>query len=373
LKAALAVWFNRCYSVGIVAVKYSGRLASFSDMLAISKRSGMQLPRITPNAKEVDAKPRVLLADDHVKVLEVVAGLLAADFDIVAAVSDGRQALGLSLRLDPDIVVLDVMMPELDGFQTLQELRRVGSHAKVVLLTTLHADDYVTAAMRSGAKGYVLKMRIYSDLTSAIDHALAGRLFVSSVTSLSAVVGSGHTAQFHMNDPFFLDEVSQFVGSTLRSGESIVVAATDQTRTGIAHRLKARGMDLAAMAAQGQYIVLDAAESLSQFMRDGRPDADCLAHIVGNLDRLRLSSSRGPQSRLTIFGEMAVLLCGNGNVEAAVEVERIWSDLTRPLPFLTVCSYPIECFQDEGSRRLFPSVCAEHRAVSHTALSLEKP
>jgi DNA-binding NarL/FixJ family response regulator len=334
----------------------------------------MRLPRtITPDAKGVDAKPRVLLADDHVQVLETVAGLLAADFDIVGAVSDGRQALDLSLRLNPDIVVLDVKMPELDGFQTLQELRRVGSHAKVVLLTMQQADAYVTTAISSGAQGYVLKTRIHSDLTGAIDHALAGRLFVPSLTSLSAVVGSGHTAQFHMNDPVFLDEVSQFVGSTLRSGESIVVAATDHTRTGIAHRLIARGMDLAAMTAQGQYVVLDAAESLSQFMRDGQPDADCLADIVGGLERLRLSSARGPQSRLTIFGEMAVLLCRNGHVEAAVEVERIWSDLTRPLPFLTVCSYPIECFQDERSQRLFSSVCAEHWAVSHTALSLDKP
>ena len=153
-------------------------------------------------------------------------------------------------------------------------------------------------------------------------------------------------AQFHTNDRFFLDEVSQFIGSTLRSGELIVVAATEQTRMGIAHRLEERGMDLAAMTAQGQYVVMDAAESLPQFMRDGRPDADRLADIVADLDRLRLSFARGPQSRLTIFGEMAVLLCRDGNVEAAVEVERIWNKLTRSLPFLTVCSYPIECFQE---------------------------
>ena len=318
-------------------------------------------------------KPRVLLADDHEQVLGMIANLLADDFDIVATVSDGQQALDQSARLDPDIIVLDVTMPNLDGFQALRELRRIGSRAKVVLLTMLHTEDYVTAALRSGAQGYVLKTRIHSDLTSALDHALGGRLFMPSLTSLSVVAGTGHTAQFHMNDPLFLDEVSQFVYLTLRSGESIVVAATDQTRTGIAHRLKARGMDLAAITAQGQYIVLDAAESLSQFMRDGRPDSSCLAEIVGNLDRLRLSSSRAPQSRLTVFGEMAVLLCQNGNVEAAVEVERIWSDLTRPLPFLTVCSYPIECFQDERSRSLFPSLCGEHRAISHTALSLEKP
>jgi CheY-like chemotaxis protein len=297
----------------------------------------------------------------------MVAGLLADDFDIVAAVSDGQQALDLSLRLDPDIIVLDVTMPKLDGFQTLRELRRIGSRAKVVLMTMyeFEVDAFAAAAIKSGAQGYVLKMRIHSDLISAIYHALAGRLFVPSLTSLLDVGGTGHTAQFHTNDLFFLDEVSQFVGSILRSGESIVVAATDQTRIGIAERLKARGMDLEAMAAQGQYVVLDAAESLSRFMTDGWPDPDRLADIVGDLDRLRLSSARGPQSRLTIFGEMAVLLCRNGNVEAAVEVEQIWNDLTRPLPFLTVCSYPIECFEHNESRKLFPSVCAEHWAVSH--------
>ena len=325
------------------------------------------MPRtVRPNAKGVYSKPRVLVADDHKQVLEMVAARLAADFDVVATVSDGQQALDLSIRLDPDIIVLDITMPELDGFETLRELRRIGSRAKVVLLTMYNADAFAAAAIKSGAQGYVSKIRMNSDLISAIDYALAGQLFVPSLTSLLAVGESRHTAQFHRNDLFFLDEVSQFVSSILRSGESIVVAATDQTRIGIAERLKARGMDLEAMAAQGQYVVLDAAESLLQFMRDGRPDADRLADIVGGLDRLRLSSARGPKSRLTIFGEMAALLSRNGNVEAAVEVERIWNDLTRPLPFLTVCSYPIECFEDEGSRKLFPSVCAEHWAVSHT-------
>jgi hypothetical protein len=70
------------------------------------------------------------------------------------------------------------------------------------------------------------------------DHALNGRLFVPSLVSLSAAAGSGHTAQFHMNDRAFLDEISEFVGSTLQSGESIVVVATEETRGGIGERLK---------------------------------------------------------------------------------------------------------------------------------------
>jgi CheY-like chemotaxis protein len=306
----------------------------------------------------------VIVADNHTEVLEIVARLLATDFNILGAVSDGRQALDLSLRLDPDVIVLDIRMPELDGFQTLEELRRIGSRAKVVLLTMYESDVYVAAAIRSGAQGYVLKSSINSNLISAIDHALAGRLFVPSITSLSTA-GSGHAVQFHMNDGYFLDEVSRFIGGILQSGELMVVAVTEETRTGIAQRLKDRGIDLEAMVAQGQCVVMDAAESLAKFMRNGRPDADLLADIVADLDRLRVST-RGPQSLLTLFGEMAVILCRNGNIEAAVALERIWADLTRQRPFFTLCSYPGECFQDSNSRELFPEVCNVHYAVSHT-------
>jgi hypothetical protein len=176
-------------------------------------------------------------------------------------------------------------------------------------------------------------------------------------------------AQFHANNRFFLDQVSQFIGAILRSGELVVAAVTQQTRLGVVQRLEAHGMDLAAMTTEGRYVVMDAAESLPQFMRNGRPDADCLADIVGSLDRLRLSYGRGPQSRLTLFGEMAVPLCRDGNVEAVVEVEQTWTKLTQRLPFLTVCSYPIECFQDDRARESFLSVCAEHVAVSHAMSS----
>ena len=215
------------------------------------------LPRCkTPsNVSRVDTRPSVVLADNHKQVLEIVTRLLASDFNVVGTAEDGRQALDLSLRLDPDVVVLDIRMPDLDGFQTLKELRRAGSRAKVVLLTMYESDAYVAAAINSGAKGYVLKNDIYSDLISAIDHALAGRLFVPSLTSLSGAA-SGHAVQFHANDRHFLDEASRFVGGILRSGELMVVIGNEETRTGIDGRLKERGIDPDTAVAQGQYIVM---------------------------------------------------------------------------------------------------------------------
>ena len=179
----------------------------------------------------------------HRTFLESVSRLLAAAFDIVATAGDGRQALDLARRLRPDVVVLDVAMPDLNGFQTLEQLRRDGPETRVVFLTMHRDDEFVAAAINGGAHGYVLKSRIHLDLISAIDHALAGRLFVPSLTSLSTVAGSRHTVQFHANDSHFLDEVSQLVGATLRSGEQVVIVTSEATRIGVAQRLQARQIE----------------------------------------------------------------------------------------------------------------------------------
>ena len=282
----------------------------------------------------------------------------------MALAGDGRQALDLARRLRPDVVVLDVAMPELDGFQTLEQLRRDVPETRVVFLTMHRDDEFVFAAITGGAHGYVLKSRVHLDLVSAIDHALAGRLFVPSLTSLSSVAGSRHTVQFHANDRHFLDEVSQLVGATLQSGEQVVIVTSEAIRIGVAQRLQARQMNLTMLAERGQYIEQDSALALSHVMHDGRPDKERLAEIIRGLDRLREAAPDGPRDRLTIFGDATVSLCRNGNFAAALEIERMWDELTRPLPLFTVCSYPIDCFEHSEARKQLPNVCAEHSAVT---------
>ena len=310
------------------------------------------------------ARPRVLLVDDHVPFVESVSHLLAAAFDIVATAGDGRQALDLARRLRPDVVVLDVAMPYLNGFQTLEQLRRDGPEARVVFLTMHQDDEFVAAAINGGAHGYVLKSRVSWDLISAINHALAGRLFAPSLTSLSAVEGSRHAVHFHNNDSHFMDEVSELVGATLRSGEQIVMVTNEATRIGVAQRLQARQMDLAMLAERGQYVAQDSALALSHVMHEGRPDKERVAEMIHGLDQLRLAVPNGPRGRLTIVGDMSASLCGNGDFAAALELERIWNESTRALPFFTVCSYPIDCFEHSAARNLLSNVCAAHSAVT---------
>ncbi len=246
------------------------------------------------------ARPRVLLADDHHAFLQSVNRLLAAAFDIVALASDGRQALDLARRLRPDVVVLDIAMPHLDGFQTLEQLRRDDPETRVVFLTMHSDNEFVAAAINGGAYGYVLKSRVHLDLISAIDHALAGRLFVPSLTSLSTVAGSRHTVHFHANDSHYLDEISQLVGATLRSGEQVVLLTSDATRIGVAQRLQARQMNLAVLAEREQYVATDSALALSHVMHEGRPDKERVAEMIHGLDLLRLAVPNGPRGRLTI-------------------------------------------------------------------------
>ena len=309
-------------------------------------------------------RPRVLLADDHIAFLESVNRLLAAAFDIVALAGDGRQALDLARRLRPDVVVLDVAMPELDGFQALEQLRRDCPETRIIFLTMHGDDEFVSAAVHAGAHGYVLKSRTPLDLIGAIDNALAGRLFVPSLTSLSTVAGSRHTIQFHTNDSHYLDEISQLVAATLRSGEQVVIVTNEATCTGVAQRLQARQIDLAMLAERGQYVAQDSALALSHVMHEGRPDKDRVAKMIHALDLFRLAIPNGQPGRLTVVGDMSASLCRNGDFEAALALERIWDDLTRALPFFTVCTYPIDCFENAEAVNLLSNVCAAHSAVT---------
>jgi len=313
-----------------------------------------------------ERRPRVLAADDHALALANVSALLGNSFDLIATVTDGQQAVDAAARLDPDVVVLDVTMPKLNGFQTARELTRAGSRAKIVMLTMHQSDDFVAAAITAGAGGYVLKSRMVSDLEAAIRHVIAGRLFVPSLTSLLAVApaegAGGHASQLVVTDRGGLTELSSVLAAALRRGDVAGIVASEETRVGIAERLAASGCDLGEAAERGKYISLDATAALSAVMPGGRLDSGRVAAFVDDLERSRLAASA---SSVTIVGEPALLLCRDGDIEAAIQLEHVWHDLTRKYPFLTVCPCPVECFSDRGNSELFPGICAPHSAFCH--------
>src|ERR1035441_7322113 len=122
---------------------------------------------------------RLLLADDHAAMLGKSVRLLEGEFEIVGTVANGLDLLVTAARLDPDVVVLDITMPGLDGIEAARRLQRAGCRAKLVFLTVHDDPDYVRAAMDAGGAAYVAKPRLASDLIPAVHAALEGRRFVS--------------------------------------------------------------------------------------------------------------------------------------------------------------------------------------------------
>jgi DNA-binding NarL/FixJ family response regulator len=123
----------------------------------------------------------VLLADDHEDFLAAVVRHLEPYFDVVRTVDNGQALLEEAVRLEPDLIVLDISMPVLNGIETAKRLRAMGSPARIVFLTVQADPDFVHAALGSGALGYVLKSELASDLLLCLREAFAGRSFVSPV------------------------------------------------------------------------------------------------------------------------------------------------------------------------------------------------
>ena len=128
------------------------------------------------------SKVRIVLADDHREMVDIVRSTLGEDFEIVAAVEDGRRALDAVLALDPDVLITDISMPEMDGLQLAGQVKKSHCRTKVIVLT-MHQDSYfVAAAMSLGVSGYVTKTLMSSDLVFAIQDALKGNVFISGST-----------------------------------------------------------------------------------------------------------------------------------------------------------------------------------------------
>jgi DNA-binding NarL/FixJ family response regulator len=128
-------------------------------------------------------RARVVVADDHRAMLDTLVRLLASEFDVVAAVTDGLSAVREAERHEPDLVVLDIAMPGLNGMAAAARLKEHGSSARIVFVTNLREREFVQKSLALGEVGFVVKDRLVADLLPAIRQVLAGERFVSTSVS----------------------------------------------------------------------------------------------------------------------------------------------------------------------------------------------
>ena len=123
---------------------------------------------------------RVLLADDHPRILSRLTDLLEPEFKVIAVVGDGQSLIETAESLQPDLIITDISMPILSGIEAARKIIQSTPQTKIIFLTVHTDPDYVREALELGAAGYVFKSRLVSDLRLAIDEVLEDQTYVSS-------------------------------------------------------------------------------------------------------------------------------------------------------------------------------------------------
>jgi signal transduction histidine kinase/CheY-like chemotaxis protein len=170
---------------------------------------------------------------------------------------------------------------------------------------------------------------------------------------------SEHFVQFYETDAFLINSLGGFVGEGLVAGDGCIVVATKAHREALEEGLNARGLDVAAAVAAGQYVSLDALETLSKFMVDGQPEPGRFAEVIGNV----LARVAMDKRRVRAFGEMVALLWTEDNQKAAIQLEELWNNLQKTHSFSLFCAYPMNGFSGEEFFEPLGNVCTTHSRV----------
>jgi two-component system response regulator NreC len=134
---------------------------------------------------------RIVIAEDHTILREGLRALLSTDpqFDVVGEAGDGRAAIRRCDELAPDLVLMDLSMPRMHGFDAIKEIKRQSPEIKIIVLTVHKTDEYILATLQAGADGYVLKDATQSELVMAIRNVLAGKRYLSPGISDRVIEG----------------------------------------------------------------------------------------------------------------------------------------------------------------------------------------
>jgi signal transduction histidine kinase/ActR/RegA family two-component response regulator len=168
-----------------------------------------------------------------------------------------------------------------------------------------------------------------------------------------------HFVQFYEADGFLLNSLSGFIGRAIHADDGAVVVATEAHRNGLDELLQANGLDVTTAKSRGQYVSLDAAETLSKFMVDGAPEPGRFNEFMGGV----IASVTDGRTRISAFGEMVALLWAEGNHPAAIRLEELWNDLQRTHSFSLFCAYPMNGLSGERFIEATGSVCKVHSRV----------
>lgn len=331
------------------------------------------------------ATVRILVADDYEAWRRFVSLTLQMqpELQVIGEASDGLEAVQKAKELQPDLILLDIGLPTLNGIKAASRIRELSPKAKILFVSQESSADVVQEVFSLGAHGYVVKADAGRELLTAVNTVLRGKKFVRSADSqapdglrrnkvlapptptLARRVESSrrHEAHCYSDEASFLDAFTQFIGAALKTENAVIVVATGPHRSSLLPRLQAHGLDIGAAIEQGRYIALDAAGTLSTFMVNDLPDSARFLEAAGNLITSAAKSAKGKHRRVAVCGECDPPLWTLGKGEAAIRLEQLWNEIAVWYDIDILCGYPLGSFHGVQGGHIFERICAEHSAV----------
>jgi DNA-binding NarL/FixJ family response regulator len=330
---------------------------------------------------------RVLVVDDYEPFRRFICSTLGKrpELQIVGETSDGLEAVHKSEELQPDLIVLDIGLPTLNGIEAARRIRKLARASKILFVSQESSADVVQEALSLGALGYLVKALGEKELLAAVEAVCQGRKFVSRGISghdqtsakdahaldlgrkeslplpveRNAEFARSHEVQFYPDDEAFVVGFTYFIEAALKAGNAVIVAATESHGKSLLQRLQEHGMDVAAAIEQGRYIPLDVAETLATFMVNDLPDPVRFFGVVGDLIAAAARVTAGNQSRVAVCGECASILWAQGNADAAIQVEQFCNQLTKRYEMDILCGFSLSSFYREEDKQVFQRICSE--------------
>ena len=335
---------------------------------------------------------RVLVVEDYDPFRRFICSTLRsrAELQIVGQVSDGLEAVHKAEELQPDLILLDVGLPALNGIEAARRIRKLSPKSKILFVSQESAADVVREALSIGALGYVVKAHAGSELLAAVDAIRQGKRFISSslagvaFTDSAGAQDSGslkyqepplslapgrqdvpcrHEVQFYSDDAIFVVGFAHFIEAELLAGKAVIVVATESHRRSLLRRLQEHRVTIGAAIEEGRYLPLDVAEALSTYMDRDLPDPVRFLKATSALIAAAAKTAKGQPPRVAACGECAPLLWAQGNAHAAIQVEHLWNEIAKMSDIDVLCGYVLTPFQREHQRHIRDRICAEHSAA----------
>lgn len=332
------------------------------------------------------ASIRVLVVDDHECWRRLTSATLQKDLpesNVVGEASHGWQAIQLAQQLQPDLVVLDIGLPQLNGIEVARRILDQSPTSRILFMSENRSADIAEAALSTGACGYVVKSDAGKELLLAVKTILAGNRYVGASVAgngsdhahnlthnLTAIMAPPkgekrirHEVAFYAGDADFVNGFTRFIEMALKAGDAVVIIATEPHHTSLRQRLSTTGVNLAAEIRQGRYIALEVTSTLSSFTINDSPDPVLFKKLALGLIAEAAQDAKGQSRRISVCGEGVNTLLAAGNVEAAMSLERMWNEIAQPYELQILCAYFRSAFPNEENTLTAKRICAEHSAV----------